>query len=166
MSRRLTSRSSLETLKREAKRWLQAIRANDPDARARLARSTPDAPSSPTLRDIQHALAREHGFAGWVGLRRELERRWREATSGEAPATRDEAITALLSAALEGDAERVTRVLDAHPDIVSERAELPGHDGRRTALHFAINGIHEGVVDVLLARGADPNVRDDGDNAM
>lgn len=166
MSRRLTSRSSLETLKREAKRWLQALRANDPDARARLSRATSDAPSDPTLRDIQHALAREHGFAGWADLKRELERRQRDAVSEDVPASRDEAITALLSAALEGDAERVARVLDAHPDIASERAELPGHTGKRTALHFAMNGIHEDVMDVLLARGADPNVRDDGDDAM
>ena len=165
MSRRLTSRSSLETLKREAKRWLQAIRANDPDARARLSRATPDARSDPTLRDIQHALAREHGFAGWADLKRELERRQRDATD-EVPTSRDEAITVLLSAAHAGDAERVARVLDAHPDIVSERAELSGHNGKRTALHFAMSGIHEAVVDVLLARGADPNVRDDGDDAM
>ena len=166
MSRRLTSRSSLETLKREAKRWLQAIRANDPDARARLARAIPDAPPDPTLRDIQHALAREHGFAGWTDFKREIERRRRDAVSDDVPASRDDAITALLRAALEGNAERVARVLDAHPDIVSENAELPGHTGKRTALHFAMNGIHEAVVDVLLARGADPNVRDEGDDAM
>ena len=166
MPRRLTSRSSLETLKREAKRWLKAIRANDPAARSRLANALPDGPLDPTLRDIQHALAREHGFAGWPDLKRDVERRSREGALQDLPTSREEAIQALFAAADHGDAARVAIVLDAYPDIVSERAELPGHDGRRSALHFAMNGVHGDVVDVLLARGADPDVRDDGDNAM
>jgi ankyrin repeat protein len=68
MSRHLSPQSSLEHLRKEAKRWLKAIRENDESARARLTRSNPGAPASPTLRDIQHALAREHGFAGWSAL--------------------------------------------------------------------------------------------------
>ena len=58
----------------------------------------------------------------------------------------------------------MVQILDAHPDIVSERGALPGHTGLRTALHFAV--AHERVVRALLDRGADPNVRDDGDNAF
>ena len=165
MPRRLTSRSSLETLKREAKRWLKAIRADDPAAHARLATALPDAPPAPTLRDVQHALAREHGFDGWTELRRDIERRAREGALPDVPASREEAIQALLAAADQGNAARVASVLDAHPDIVSERAELSGHEGKRSALHFAMNGVHRDVADVLLARGADPDVRDDGDNA-
>src|SRR5262249_47599444 len=30
------------------------------------------APSKPTLREVQHALAREHGFSGWTELKRKL----------------------------------------------------------------------------------------------
>jgi hypothetical protein len=67
-------RRSLDSLKKEAKRWLAALRANDADARARLERALPDAPAAPTLRDVQRALAREHGFPGWTGLRQALER--------------------------------------------------------------------------------------------
>lgn len=59
----------LESLRKEAKRWLAALRAGDPDARARLERATPEAPAHPTLRDVQHALAREHGRPGWTALR-------------------------------------------------------------------------------------------------
>lgn len=162
MPRKLTPRSSLDTLKREAKRWLAALRANDPEARARLSRALPDAPPTPTLRAVQHALAREHGFEGWTGLARELARR----ATAPAHASRDDAIQTLLRAAEKGDAARVIEVLDEHPDIVNERAELPGHDGRRTALHFAMNGLSEPVVNALLERGADPNLRDDGDDAM
>ena len=76
--RRLTSASSVETLKREAKRWLRALRAGDADARTRLARAVPDAPdasSAPTLRDVQHALAREHGLSGWTALLEQLAER-------------------------------------------------------------------------------------------
>lgn len=162
MPRKLTPRSSLDTLKRESKRWLDALRAGDPKARARLARALPGAPQTPKLRDVQHALAREHGFPGWTDLVRALERRPTEAV----PPSREDAVQALLRAAVEGDADVVARLLDEHPDILNERAELAGHTGRRSALHFAMNGIHEDVVDVLLARGADPNLRDDGDDAM
>jgi uncharacterized protein len=72
MDRRLTSATTLENLKKEAKRWLKAIRAGDGEARDRLRRAHPDAPAEPGLRDIQHALAREHGLAGWTALREAL----------------------------------------------------------------------------------------------
>src|SRR5262245_44050524 len=67
-------RTSLESLKKEAKRWLSALRAQSSEARARLDRAVSDAPASPTLRDTQHALAREHGFEGWTELKRAIER--------------------------------------------------------------------------------------------
>ena len=64
---------SLDSLKKEAKRWLDALRANAADARARLERAFPNAPATPTLRDVQHALAREHGFPGWTALKHALD---------------------------------------------------------------------------------------------
>ncbi len=72
MSRKLTSKSSLENLKREAKRWLKAVQANDAAARARLEQALSTAPAEPTLRDVQHALALEHGLAGWTALTHHL----------------------------------------------------------------------------------------------
>jgi uncharacterized protein len=72
MTRELTPRSSLESLRKEAKRWLKAIRDNDEAARARLARSYPNAPARLGLRDVQHALAREHGLEGWSALKAAL----------------------------------------------------------------------------------------------
>jgi prevent-host-death family protein len=44
MIRHLSSRSSIEALRKEAKRWLQALRAQDPAAHERFRRSHPDAP--------------------------------------------------------------------------------------------------------------------------
>ena len=60
--------TTLDNLHKSAKRWLKALRTNDPDARKRLARAYPAAPADPVLRDIQHALAREHGYESWKAL--------------------------------------------------------------------------------------------------
>jgi ankyrin repeat protein len=163
MDRQLTSRSSLETLRKEAKRWLRSLRENDAEAKARLRRANPDAPDDPGIRDVQHALAREYGFPGWNALKAELARR--RADDGSLPTGRETAIEQLLAGAERGDVARVAALLDAHPDIVNERATLEGHTGRRTALHFAVNHDSTAVVALLLERGADPNIRDEGDNA-
>ncbi len=73
MHRKLTPRSTLENLRGEAKRWLKALRAKDAEARARLDRIWPGAPASPGLRDIQHALALEHGLSGWTALKSQVD---------------------------------------------------------------------------------------------
>jgi uncharacterized protein len=69
MIRHLTPRSSLDALRKEAKRWLKALRAQDKQAHNRLRRSYPDAPLQLGLRDVQHALAREHGMDSWSALK-------------------------------------------------------------------------------------------------
>ena len=71
--RHLTQKSDLENLKKEAKRWLKALHANDEQARARLLRAYPEAPAEHKLRYVQHALALEHGFTGWAALKKQLE---------------------------------------------------------------------------------------------
>lgn len=72
MSRKVTPRSSLESLRKEAKRWLKALRANVEDARVRFVKALPDSSGIPTLRDVQHALAMEYGFSGWTALKNGL----------------------------------------------------------------------------------------------
>ena len=72
MPRKISSATSLETLRKEAKRWLKALRAGDAEARVRLDRAYPAAPRDLGLRDVQHALAREYGYDDWVGLRQDL----------------------------------------------------------------------------------------------
>ena len=145
MSRQLSSATRLETLKKEAKRRLRALRATQPGA---------------TLREVQLALAREYGFEGWSALKARVAEI--EAARGVSP--EEAALQTLLAAAGRGDAEAVARVLDQHPALVNERGTLPGNTGRRTALHFGV--AHEPVVRLLLERGADPNIRDEGDNAF
>jgi ankyrin repeat protein len=60
--------TALDNLKKTAKRWLKALRANNPDAIARLRRALPDAPAQPCLRVVQHAVAHERGFNDWYSL--------------------------------------------------------------------------------------------------
>jgi hypothetical protein len=72
MSDELASTTHLESLRKEAKRWLKSVRAGDADAIARLQRAYPDCPATPGLRDVQHAIARERGFDGWRRLKTSL----------------------------------------------------------------------------------------------
>jgi uncharacterized protein len=148
--------STLDNFRTEVRRWLKALRAGDAAASERLRRVHPKASAAPTLRDVQHALAREHGCDSWVALRARLS----AGTFGAAPSP----LASLLAGANTGDAGAVAAVLDANPGIVNERGTLPGHTGLRAALHFGVP--HINVVRTLLDRGADPNVRDEGDNAM
>jgi uncharacterized protein len=145
--------TALDNLRKTAKRWLRELREGDADARARLERIYPTLPHPITLRDVQHALARERGYSSWIELKRATAAQLQTATP----------IGALLAASDGGDAAAVAAILDRHPEIVDERGCLSGHSGLRTALHFGIR--HEAVVRTLLERGADPNIRDEGDNA-
>jgi hypothetical protein len=145
--------TTLDNLRKAAKRWLKALHAGDPAAFERLRRVCPEAPLSATLRDLQHALARERGFESWKALKATI-----ETDIGE---TR---LPALLAAADRGDAAAVAATLEQEPGIVNERGRLPRHTGLRTALHFGVQ--HEPVARELLTRGADPNLRDEGDNAF
>ena len=81
--------STLDNLRREAKHWLKALRAQDPSARARLMAVWPAAPETPTLRDVQHALAREHGFDNWIAFKDAVGRRAAAAVSEPDRATAD-----------------------------------------------------------------------------
>jgi len=69
MPRQISSATSLEHLRKEAKRWLKALRADDADARRRLERAYPAVPASPVLRDVQHALSLEYGHENWTALK-------------------------------------------------------------------------------------------------
>jgi len=74
MPRQITSATSLDNLKKQAKRWLKQLHAGDPDARVRFERAYPTAPHNPVLRDVQHALAREYGHESWNTLKQAVEK--------------------------------------------------------------------------------------------
>src|SRR5262249_9377079 len=139
-----TPGTSVESLKKEAKARLKDLRARDPR-------------STTTLRDVQHTIAQEYGCDGWATLVDRIDAARTGAGAHVDP------LFALMEAAGTGNLARAPEILDAHPDVVNGFATFPGHDGRRTPLHFAV--AHEPIVKLLLERGADPNIRDDGDNA-
>ena len=74
MTFEFTPQTNLESLRKEAKRWLKALRSGDSQATERLSRVRPDH-RAPSLRIVQHALALEYGFSSWAALKRELEER-------------------------------------------------------------------------------------------
>lgn len=138
-TRALSPRSNLESLRKEAKSWLKALRAGDAKARQRLQAALGGAPDAPdqravNLRDVQHALAREHGFAGWIDLRAEL------ADREAARKSRAQGIDIVLRHAWDGpngwraDARPAMRMLRLHPDIVRDTIHIAAMAGELEAV--------------------------------
>ena len=187
MSRTLTPDSSLETLKKEAKRWLKALRANDAEARRRLVAVTPAATANPSLRDVQFALARQYGLPGWAALRAELD------DLAMARRSNAERVDIVLRSTWNGDPAAAARILARWPEIATHdlyiavatgnRAEVerrlaadPGAATRKGGpldweplLYLAYARLPGGemhaldLVGTLLDHGANPNAQlDDG----
>lgn len=125
MSRTLTPDSSLETLKKEAKRWLKALRAGDAQARSRLVAITPAAPANPSLRDVQLALAREHGLSGWAALRTALD------DLAMARRSVGERVDIVLRSAWGGDPAAAARILTRWPEIATHDLYIAVATGNR-----------------------------------
>lgn len=68
-----TPAATLAHLRTEAKRRLKAIKAGDERAIRWYRDAVPDGPADPTLRDVQHAVARGLDFPGWTALKRALD---------------------------------------------------------------------------------------------
>jgi len=98
------------------------------------------------LASAQLAVAREHGFPSWRALKTEVDR---------ARAPRRDAFFAAVGSR---DFVAMRKLLDADPSLANER-----HQSGSTALHELVG--YPEAVRTLLARGADPNARDVGDNA-
>jgi ankyrin repeat protein len=163
MKRQLPPRPSLEQLKNQAKALLKAHRAAEPEALDRIRESHPHlrnisaaeiAKSKLTLADAQLVIANEYGFTTWARLKAHVA----ALRPGESVS---EMVESLREAAGRGDLARLNELLDAHPELIDE----PGGQGVRTALHQAVFGKSEAAVRLLLDRGANPNIRCEGDNA-
>jgi ankyrin repeat protein len=162
---------SLERLRKEAKMLARACRAGDPEALARVR-----AGASPQLADVQRALAREHGFPTWAGLKREVLAR--EPMAAHAArflaavrhGLRERAANGLVAypgmtrvsvhaAAAAADAQALNDSLLADPARVAALDE-PDH---WPPLHYACaspSSDEDAVtraVELLLAHGADPS---------
>jgi len=71
VTRELTSRTTLEALRKQAKRWLKDIEAGEALALQRFRDVFPN--EEPNLRRVQHALSHEFGLASWAALKQEIE---------------------------------------------------------------------------------------------
>ena len=115
MTREITSRTSVEFLKKESKQWLKSLEAGDTDALDRLRRALPEYDASNatqlTLRTVQRALAREHGVEGWLALIDEIENRARE--------LREIADEILRNTIYRGDSSVAARLYKTHPEIAT-----------------------------------------------
>ena len=133
-SSQLPERPSLEYLKKLAKDRLHEMRRSDP--RAELAAAL-------------LSVARDHGFASWRALKAEVERRQMDA------------VAQFFDACRRGDADAVRTSLER--DRTLAHAGSPNAH-RWTPLHEAAKVGRADVARLLLAHGADPNAREEGDN--
>lgn len=103
---------------------------------------------SPTARlaAAQLAIAREYGFSSWRALKQEIDRR------------REPRIAEFMRACRTGDTNALAELLKQEPDLAREKVAAG-----TTGLHLAIR--HPDALRLLLQNGADPNARDEGDNA-
>jgi hypothetical protein len=72
---RLPARSSLESLRKQAKKLARAVVAGDRDAIARVHAQLPTAKLPLSQREAQLVLAREYGSSGWKDLIKEVKQR-------------------------------------------------------------------------------------------
>jgi len=148
MSRALTPQSSLDTLKKEAKRWLKALRTGDAHAHTRLLAVTPVASAAPTLRDVQHALAREHGLPGWSAFKQAID------DLALARRSRAEHVEIVLRASWQGgDPEAARRILTRWPELHTDSIHMAVATGnlaevqRRVAADPAVATLKGGTLD-------------------
>jgi ankyrin repeat protein len=114
-------------------------------AKRRLQELRRDNPSA-KLAAAQLDLARRYGFPSWRALKAHVDSL---AVDGQ-----------LFDAARNGDVRRLTALLDEHPEKLHARAT----PYEWTLLNAAAHNGHLAIVDELLTRGIDVNVREKGDN--
>ena len=144
----LPARPSLEQLKKRAKELVRAIRAPDPAAIARILRFVSRDADEATLADAQLVIAREHGFASWVRLKRHIQAIERPGDFDECLWGRD--TWPFLVAVYEGREGLVREMLRRDPTLA--RAEY----AYMQPLHYAVRGGHVAMAKLLVEAGADP----------
>jgi ankyrin repeat protein len=181
MHRTLTPKTSLDTLRKDAKRWLKAIRAGDADAIARLHDSGAKPSAEPGLRDVQQALALECGCENWIALKAaiadlaldrqsyadRLDQLLRHGWDGDPVVARRilnrypaVAHDSLFAAAACGDVAEVERRLARDPAAASATGGSREWSALAYAVYSRLDAVNAvTIARLLLAAGADPNFR-------
>ena len=144
----LPSHPSLEMQQKRAKRLLRDAKSGRAETWQRIAalHPRPPAPDAVALADAQLVVARGYGFESWAALRRKIE------------ALTKTPVEQFHSAVRAGDAEAVAALLAAHGDVSAAiNAPMTPFGGR--PIEAAKK--HLPVVDVLIAHGADLNLKSD-----
>ena len=103
-----------------------------------------------------HQIAKAAGHGAIELLAREVQER------DARPPEVVRAVDAILDAATDGRVDELARLLDAYPALIDARG---GNFQSQTALHKAAWLNRGACVRLLIERGADVRIRDDGDNA-
>ena len=116
-ARSLPDKPNLDWLRKQAKRRLDELRRNTPDAQ---------------LADAQYDIAKQYGFSSWRALKAHIDSLTVEGQ--------------LFDAAATGDTMRLTALLEAHPDRLGVRNEpyewsllhVAAHNGRLDAVNLLL----------------------------
>jgi len=128
---------TLDTIRKQAKAFLKAVKAGAASARQRALPYFSD-PAAMGLQDAQLVLAREFGFSSWTRLKRHLEK-----SGSNAPAT-EQLANRFLSLAtvsyfgdIAADPERFTQalaLLEEHPEIAGDSIHVAAALGDTEAI--------------------------------
>jgi ankyrin repeat protein len=148
MSLALPAKPNLEHLKNQAKALLRDFQQDDATAKDRFASAS--TLGDPKFADALHVVASEYGFASWPKLKEHVESLSRILSP-------DQKLTVAIRAR---DASKAAQVLANHPELKAQLNEpLASYGGGITPLLGAVQHGDPETVDVLLAAGADINVR-------
>lgn len=129
-------RPNLDQLKHQAKDLLRAVRQGDPAAIAELRKHYPKTiePSAAKLADVQAALARSYGLAGWPRL-----------------------VTAcrMTEAIWRGDLDAVRELVRKNPRLLHESARGVADSNWGPPMSYAANIGQDGIIAMLRGMGAE-----------
>ncbi|MGH6810538.1 MAG: ankyrin repeat domain-containing protein, partial [Ensifer adhaerens] len=137
ITRDLPANATLDSIRKQAKAFLKALKAGDAAACQRALPYFAD-PAAIGLQDAQLVIAREFGFSSWTRLKTHLERAQSGKPATEQLANRFLALaTASYFADIAADPERYAQakaLLDEHPEIAGESIHVAAALGDAEAI--------------------------------
>ncbi|HEV7305922.1 ankyrin repeat domain-containing protein [Ensifer sp.] len=137
ITRDLSANLTLDTIRKQAKAFLKAVKAGDSAARQRAIAYFSE-PADMGLQDAQLVLAREFGFSSWTRLKRHLERAESGAPATEQLANRFLALaTVSYFSDIAADPQRFSQalaLLGDHPEISEESIHVAAALGDAAAV--------------------------------